>query len=51
MTADQAAYWDGKSETSQVVANGTYLYLYKHQKDGDSEVVFVLCLHVISPSG
>ena len=41
MTADQAAYWDGKSETSQVVANGTYLYLYKHQKDGDSEVVFV----------
>ena len=41
VAANQAAYWDGKSETSQVVANGTYLYLYKHQKDGDSEVVFV----------
>ena len=26
VTADQAAYWDGKSETGQVVASGTYFY-------------------------
>ena len=26
VTADQAAYWDGKSETGEVVASGTYFY-------------------------
>ncbi|MDP6751721.1 MAG: T9SS type A sorting domain-containing protein, partial [Candidatus Poribacteria bacterium] len=26
VTADQAAYWDGKTETGQVVASGTYFY-------------------------
>jgi hypothetical protein len=26
VTVDQAAYWDGKSETGQVVASGTYFY-------------------------
>jgi hypothetical protein len=26
VTAGQAAYWDGKSETGQVVASGTYFY-------------------------
>jgi hypothetical protein len=26
VTADQAAYWDGKSETGQVIASGTYFY-------------------------
>ena len=26
VTADQAAYWDGKSETGEAVASGTYFY-------------------------
>ena len=26
VTADQAAYWDGKSETGEVVSSGTYFY-------------------------
>ena len=26
MAADQAAYWDGKSETGEVVSSGTYFY-------------------------
>ena len=26
VTADQAAYWDGKTETGQVVSSGTYFY-------------------------
>ncbi len=26
VTADQAAYWNGKSETGQAVASGTYFY-------------------------
>jgi flagellar hook assembly protein FlgD len=47
VTADQAAYWDGKSETGEVVSSGTYFYqllstsgwrLYRDQKDGDPEV-------------
>ena len=26
VTADQAAYWDGKTETDEVVSSGTYFY-------------------------
>ncbi len=26
VTADQSVYWDGKSETGEVVASGTYFY-------------------------
>jgi len=26
VTADQAAYWNGKSEMGQVVSSGTYFY-------------------------
>ena len=26
VTADQAAYWDGKNETGEVVSSGTYFY-------------------------
>ena len=26
VAADQAAYWDGKSETGEVVSSGTYFY-------------------------
>ncbi|MDP6747510.1 MAG: hypothetical protein QGH37_10920 [Candidatus Poribacteria bacterium] len=26
VTADQSAYWNGKTETGQVVASGTYFY-------------------------
>ena len=26
VTADQVAYWDGKTETGQVVSSGTYFY-------------------------
>ena len=26
VTADQAAYWDGKTETGEVIASGTYFY-------------------------
>ena len=26
VAADQAAYWDGKSETGEAVASGTYFY-------------------------
>ena len=26
VTADQAAYWDGKGQTGEAIASGTYLY-------------------------
>jgi flagellar hook assembly protein FlgD len=26
VTADQAAYWDGKTETGEAVSSGTYFY-------------------------
>ena len=26
VTADQAAYWNGKSETGEAIASGTYFY-------------------------
>jgi hypothetical protein len=26
VTADQAAYWDGKGQTSEAIASGTYFY-------------------------
>ena len=42
VTADQAAYWNGKTETGEVVSSGTYFYQLKAEDYADSRKMVIL---------